>query len=304
VYLEKPMGLTLTECWALRKACHRHKRIFQFGTQQRSDRKFRHACEIARNQRIGKLHTINVWSPGSNRGGPLEQVPVPKWLDYEFWLGPAPFKPYTKDRCSNRWWWFISDYALGFIAGWGIHPVDIAVWGGGDLLNSKVTIEGTGDFPKEGLCDTAMNWRITLKYASGITLNFAGHPRPDEWTKRYGKTQSHGTAFEGSEGWVHVNRGVVNTGPEEIVNAEPGAKDVRLYESNGHQRNFLDCVKSRKETVCPIDESVRSETICQISDIAIRLKRKLVWDPKKERFENDDEANRRLTRAMRSPWHL
>ncbi len=304
VYLEKPMGLCLTECWALREACHRYGRIFQFGTQQRSSAKFRLACEIARNQKIGKLHTINVWSPGSSPGGSTEQVPVPKGLDYDLWLGPAPYTPHTKNRTNNSTWWFVSDYALGFIAGWGIHPVDIAVWGGGDLLNCPVTVEGTGQFPAEGLHDTAVNWRITLKYQSGITLNFAGHPRPDEWTRRYEKTTSHGTAFEGSAGWVHVHRGIINSNPAALATTKLGPNDTPLYRSPQHQRNLIDCVKSRKQAVSNIDESVRSETICQISEIAIRLGRKVTWDPKVERFVNDGEANRMLSRAMRSPWRL
>ncbi|MHC4170761.1 MAG: Gfo/Idh/MocA family protein, partial [Planctomycetota bacterium] len=122
VYLEKPMGLSLAQDQALRTAVHRNGRVFQFGTQQRSGRNFRFACELALNGKLGKLHTINVWSPGSNQGGDPTPVSVPEWLDYERWLGPAPFTPYTKDRCSNKLWWFISDYALGFIAGWGIHP--------------------------------------------------------------------------------------------------------------------------------------------------------------------------------------
>ncbi len=304
VYLEKPMGLSLQECWTLQEACHRYGRVFQFGTQQRSDAKFRLACELVRNKKIGKLHTINVWSPGSASGGSFERVPVPEGLDYDMWLGPAPYTPYTKGRCSNRLWWFISDYALGFIAGWGIHPVDIAVWGAADLIDCPVEIEGTGVFPREGVADTAMNWRITLKYESGIRLNFAGSPRPQEWTQRYQRTTSHGTAFEGAEGWVHVNRGVVNSSPPSLVKTTFGPGDVRLYRSPGHVRNFLDCIKSRKRAVAHIDDAVRSETICHISNIAILLGRKLRWDPAARRFTNDSEANHLLTRAMREPWHL
>jgi predicted dehydrogenase len=305
MYLEKPMGLSMAECVALREAIHRNKRVFQFGTQQRSDRKFRLACELARNEKIGKLHTINVWSPGSNAGGPTDPAPVPAGLDYDLWLGPAPFSPYTKDRCSNSWWWFISDYALGFIAGWGIHPLDIAVWGAGQKIQCPVEIEGTGEFPTgPGVCDTATNWRITLRYSSGITMHYTGHPRPQEWTDRYPGSQSHGTAFEGSEGWVHVNRAVVNSSPAGILEAGLGPSDVSLYESPDHVRNLLDCVKSRKETICPIDESVRAETLCQITEIAIRLGRKVRWDPETETFPGDAEANAPLQRPMRAPWQI
>jgi predicted dehydrogenase len=304
VYLEKPMGLSLAQDQALRTAVHRHGRVFQFGTQQRSSRDFRFACELALNGRIGKLHTINVWSPGSSQGGDPTPVPVPEWLDYEMWLGPAPYTPYTKDRCSNALWWFISDYALGFIAGWGVHPLDIALWGGGEKVACPVQIEGKGVWPTEGVCDTAMNWNVVCKYDSGVTMNFTGDPFPEEWKNRYGRTTSHGTAFEGTEGWVHVDRSGLNAHPKELLTAELGPNDVRLYQSSNHVRNLLDCVKSRAETICPIDVAVQADIICHISDIAIRLEEKLKWDPKTERFVNNDAANRRLSRPMRSPWTL
>jgi len=305
IYLEKPMGLSLAEDQALRETCRRYGTVFQFGTQQRSSRNFRFACELALNERIGKLHTINVWSPGSASGGSPEPVPEPEELDYDMWLGPAPWTPYTKDRCSNRLWWFISDYALGFIAGWGVHPLDIAVWGGGEKVACPAEIEGTGVWPDPaGVCDTAMNWNVVAKYDSGVTMNFTGDPYPEKWKKRYGRTTSHGTAFEGTEGWVHVDRAGINAQPKELLTAEIGPNEVHLIESNNHARNLLDCVKSRGQTICPIDVAVQADILCQISDIAIRLEQKLRWDPAKEQFLNNDAANRRLTRAMRSPWRL
>ncbi len=304
VYLEKPMGLSVEQDQALRAAVHRYGRVFQFGTQQRSSRNFRFACELALNGRLGKLHTINVWSPGSSQGGSPEPVPVPQWLDYNMWLGPAPYKPYTKDRCSNKLWWFISDYAIGFIAGWGIHPVDIALWGGGEKLAGPVEIEGKGVWPTEGVCDTAMNWNVTCKYAGGVTMNFTGNPFPEQWRKRYGRTSSHGTAFEGTEGWVHVDRSGINAYPKKLLETKFGPNEIHLYKSSNHVRNLLDCVKSRAKTICPIDEAVQGDIICHISDIAIRLEQKLKWNPKKELFVNNDAANRRLSRPMRSPWVL
>ena len=304
VYLEKPMGLSLAQDQALRTAVHRGGRVFQFGTQQRSSRNFRFACELVLNGRLGKLHTINVWSPGSSQGGDPKPVPVPEWLDYEMWLGPAPYTPYTKDRCSNKLWWFISDYALGFIAGWGVHPLDIALWGGGERVACPVEIEGKGVWPTKGICDTAMNWNVVCKYDSGVTMNFTGDPYPEKWKQRYGRTTSHGTAFEGDEGWVHVDRSGINAHPKELLTTEFGPNDIHLYQSNNHVRNLLDCVKSRAETICPIDVAVQADIICHISDIAIRLEQKLKWDPKTERFINNNAANRRLSRAMRSPWTL
>ena len=304
VYLEKPMGLSVEQDQTLRKAVHRYGRIFQFGTQQRSDQKFRLACELALNGKLGKLHTINVWSPGSSQGGDPTPVPVPEWLDYNMWLGPAPYKPYTKDRASNALWWFISDYALGFIAGWGIHPIDIALWGGGDRLTGPITVEGKGKWPTEGVADTAMNWDVVLKYAGGVTMNFTGWPTRKEFQDRYTNIQSHGTAFEGTDGWVHVHRGGIYASSPEILKSEFGPSDKRLTQSHNHVRNLLDCVKTRAKAIANIDDSVQGDIICHISDIAIRLEQKLTWDMKKERFVDNDAANRRLTRVMRAPWTL
>jgi predicted dehydrogenase len=303
VYLEKPMGLSLAEDQALREACHRYGTVFQFGTQQRSDWKFRFACELALNQRVGKVHTINVLSPSSVAGGSMKPAPVPEWLDYDFWLGPAPYKPYTEDRCSNKLWWFHSDYAIGWIAGWGVHPLDILLWGGGKDLTGSVELEGSGTFPTDGFCDTATDWRIVLQYDSGIIVNYAGGPQPPEWRERYG-SDAHGVGFEGTEGWVHVNRGRIVAHPRSMLDSVIGPKEINLYKSNHHVRNFLDCVKSRSQTVCPIDVAVRADIVCHLSDIAIRTGRKIKWDPEKEVIIGDADASRMLTRSMRSPWHL
>jgi predicted dehydrogenase len=289
---------------ALRVACKRYGTVFQFGTQQRSDRQFLQACELVQNGKIGELKTINVWSPGSSAGGSPEVVPAPEWLNYDFWLGPAPFTPYTKDRCSNSLWWFISDYALGFIAGWGIHPMDIALWGGGEKTACNLEIEGTGVFPTEGVANTALNWNVKVQFESGVRMNFTGCPYPEEWKKRYSRTTDHGTAFEGTEGWVHVDRGGINAYPQSLLTTEFGPNDKRLYKSTHHQQNLIDCIRTRGKTVCPIEDSVAGDAMCQLSEIAIRLEKKLKWDWKRERFIDDPAADRMLSRPMRSPWTL
>jgi len=305
LYVEKPLGLSLAEDQALREVCRRHGTRFQFGTQQRSSRDFRFACELVKNKRIGELKTVNVWSPGSTSGGPRNVAQPPDWIDYDMWLGPAPYHAYTPDRVTNQWWWFISDYALGFIAGWGVHPLDIALWGLGDKLPCPLEIEGKGQWPDpNGVCDTAVNWDVVCKFDNGITMNFTGWPTRNEWVKRYGQLESHGTAFEGTDGWVVVDRARIQAHPRELLEAQWGPNDTRLYESNNHARNLLDCVRSRQDTICPIDVAVQADTLCQISDVAIRLEQKLRWDPAQERFVNNDTANRRLVRAMRSPWRL
>ncbi|NLH16629.1 MAG: Gfo/Idh/MocA family oxidoreductase [Phycisphaerae bacterium] len=305
VYVEKPLGISVVEDQVLRTEVNRNGRIFQFGTQQRSSWQFRHACELVRNKTIGDLKSIRAWCVGSSAGGSPKPVPVPEWLDYDFWLGQAPMVPYTEDRCSNKYWWFISDYALGYIAGWGIHPLDIALWGGQEKMECPVEVEGKATFPTEGVCDTALTWEVKMKYQSGLEIDYRALPSiPDEWKTRYRKPNDHGTAFEGSDGWVHVDRVGINTFPENLAKHEFGPNDVRLIKSDNHVRNFLDSIKSRAKSICPIEDSVQGDILCHISDIATRLGQKLTWDTKAERFVNNATANRMLSRSMRAPWKL
>ena len=312
IYLEKPIGVTLAEARELRTAVKRYGTVFQFGTQQRSDGKFRLACELVRNGRIGKLHTINVWSPGSRTGGSLERVPVPEWLDYEAWVGPAPMSPYTKHRCTNGFepgdpfkvWPFISDYCAGWISGWGVHPMDIALWGAEELLSGPFKIEGTGRFPATGLCDTATDWDLTLKFESGGTLNFTGPSSSNNWRGRFSKHGGHGTVFVGTEGWIHVDRSGIHADPQSVLQSSIGPTEIHLAKSDNHARDTLDCVKSRGRPVSHIDSAYAVETICQVSAIAAKLERQLQWDPQSERFIDDETANALLSRAMRSPWHM
>lgn len=323
VYLEKPMGCSLAEAQAMRKAVQANKRIFQFGTQQRSDQKFRTACELARNGKLGKLKTVYVWAPGSAPGGSTKAVPVPPTLDYERWLGPAPFKPYARNRCdadgNTKTWWFDSDYALGFIAGWGIHPMDIAIWGAGDLMKGMVEVEGSGAYPTDGACNTATIWDVRMKFNSGLNVIFAGTPnggnagKPtgeawphlEECKAKFGQVTTHGTAFEGTDGWARVHRGDLLTGPAELATIDGKFLNARLKTSGDHVRDFIQSVISREPTICPVEDAVWGDTLCQISDIAARLRRKLTFDFKTERFIDDPEANKRLAlREMRQPWNV
>ena len=323
IYTEKPMGCSLAEDQALRQAVHVYQRILQFGTQQRSNRKFRTAAMLARNARLGTLKHINVWAPGSAPGGSTKVVPVPPTMNYDLWLGPAPFRPLTEDRCSadggRKTWWFDTDYALGFIAGWGIHPMDIALWGAGELMRGKVEVEGTGSFPTTGACNTATVWDLNYKFASGITLTFVGVPNggnagkptgeswahEPEWRQKYGPLASHGTVFEGADGWCLVDRGKLVTRPEGLAETQTDALPVQLKVSGNHARDFLDSVKSRQPAIAHVDDAVWGDTLCHIGDIAARLQRKVTFDFATERFVGDAEANKRLAlRAMRPPWTI
>jgi len=293
MYVEKPLGLSLAADQALRDAIHSHGNVFQFGTQHRSERNFRFGCELVRNGGIGRVRTIRVGSLPSLASENYPEMPVPDWLDYDLWLGPAPWAPFTENRIINKFWWHTSDYSLGFVAGYGVHYVDIAQWGNDTERGGPIAVSGSGVFPSEGLCDCAIRWNVTLTYDNGVRMIYTDTEATPE-----------GITFEGDAGRVYVTLGRVETEPKDLLKPVLGPDDVHLYESNHHVRNFLDCIKTRAETVCPIDVAVRSATLCHLSDIAMRLNRPLEWDPDREHFPHDPEANRMLTRAMREPWRL
>ncbi len=301
MYTEKALGLSVAWDKALREACHRYGTVFQWGTQQRSERNFRFACELVRNGRLDKLHTILVGVPHDFPVPNQPTQPVPEGLDYEMWLGPAPWAPYTYQRCrpwtqeeSYANWYHISDYCLGGIGGyWGVHHVDIAQWGHGTDDSGPVEIEGTAVFPEDGLADCAVSWKVCHRYADGVTMVYMDNEQ-----------HKQGVTFQGSGGWVHVSRQGIWAEPQSLLTSVIGRDEIHLIESKGHQRDFLDAVRNRGHTVCPIDVAVRTDTICHLTDICTRLGRKLRWDPQKEDFVNDAQASRMLSRPMRSPWHL
>ncbi|HUS98625.1 MAG TPA: Gfo/Idh/MocA family oxidoreductase [Hyphomicrobiaceae bacterium] len=294
LYVEKALTTTIAEGRALVETARRYGRVVQVGTQQRSSGQFRLACELARNGYLGKLETIRVGDPRGYPGPPIRDVPVPEGLDYDLWLGPAPWKPYFPERLVNLKGWMLTyDYTVGVQSGWGQHDIDIAQWGNGTDHTGPIEIEGHAVFPSDGLNDTAMTWHTEYLYANGVRLIFTSD-----------NENPHGIRFEGTEGSVFVNRGGIWSQPESLVKVHFKSGDVRLYESNNHHANFLDCVKTRRDPVSPIEAGHHANVICNLSDIAARLGRKLRWDPAKERFTDDDQANRMRTRAMRAPWKI
>ena len=324
VYVEKPLGMSIDEIKLLRDEANRYSRVFQFGTQQRSSKEFRLACELVRNGRIGKLQRIKVGvhSGTGTRSGPkvawpvnswghfaqeipdersglakIEPEPVPEWLDYEMWLGPAPSSPYTTARLTYPHWFHISDYSLGYVSGWGVHHIDIAQWGNGTDSTGPVEVSGTAGWPNDdALCDNPTSWDVHYEYANGVSLHYTGSGPGFEGVK-------HGITFEGPDGWVSVNRGVLETEPKSLMQSQIGPNELHLPVSELHEKNFIDCVKSRARTICPVDVAVRSDTVCQLAWITFKLQqRKLKWDPEKEEFPNDPDANRLMKRTLRSPW--
>jgi len=293
-YSEKPMARTVAEGRAMADAARRSGIVFQHGTQQRSDYWFRHACELVRNGRIGKVHTVRVAVVGNEARGWGAPKPVPPDVDWDMWLGPAPYAPYSDERIDRLHWFFMEDYSAGgYISGWGVHHVDIAQWGLGMDASGPVTFEGRGVFAPDGMTDTPLTWHVECEYAGGTRMIFT---TPNE--------APFGITFEGADGTVFVNRGEFWTKPEAIGKERLGPDALRLHRSDNHHRDFLDAIRTRRRTVSHIETAQRSQTICCLSDIAIRLGRKLRWDPLKERVVGDAEANRLLSRSMRAPWRI
>jgi predicted dehydrogenase len=294
MYMEKPVGLSFAEARILRQTIHRYGCVFQFGTQQRSGRNFRFACELARNGRIGRIHTIRVGVPGGEFDRKFPQKPIPEGLDYNAWLGPAPWSPYTEAILNGWTHERISLYSLGFISAWGVHHLDIAQWGNGTELTGPTEVEGTAVFPDEGVLDCAKNWEVSLRYPNGVTVHFTDNTKNEQ-----------GVRFEGENGWVHVNRQELSASAESLLKETVGPDEIHLPVSDNHSQNLLDCVRTRQQTVASVDVAVRSDTLCQLSDIATRTGRRLKWDPVREEFVDDAQANRHLLlRSMRTPWHL
>ncbi|MHC4863235.1 MAG: Gfo/Idh/MocA family protein [Planctomycetota bacterium] len=297
IHCQKPLAHNIAEGRAICSAVKRYNIVWLTGSQQRSQAKFRRACELVRNGRIGKLHTVEVGLPTrwQQTCPPQPVQPVPPGFDYDLWLGPAPQAPYTEKRCMPLGWRWIYDYASGLITDWGAHHLDIAQWGMGTELTGPVEIQARDAlFGREGIWNTAYRYRVTCKYAEGYTLVVADTDKLRQ-----------GIRFIGTEGWVHVRRGHnLDAHPKSILDSRIGPNEIRLYESNDHKGNFLDCIRTRAETAAPAEIGHRSVAIGHLGTIAMKVGCKLRWDPQKERFLNNNAANSLLTRSMRSPWRL
>lgn len=306
VYSEKPLTLTIDEGKRLVAAARRSGRILQTGSQQRSDARFRLACELVRNGRLGKLRHVVVSLPAGPRLGPFQPAPVPPELNWDFWQGQTPAVPYVPQRChgSFRYWW---EYSGGTMTDWGAHHNDIALWGLGLERSGPVAIEAKPLVEMIPGGYTAFSeYRVEYTYANGVTHtcqstsgngpdgSVRGTPRPGE--------MPHGVRFEGANGWIFVTRGKIESSRPELL-AEPlGAGATRLYASDNHMGNFFECIRSRKQPICDVEIGHRSVSVCHLGVLSLRLGRKLRWDPAAEQFVQDKEADGWLAREQRRPW--
>lgn len=302
MYFEKPLSVTMAEGWAVRDAIRKYGVVFQFGTQQRSSYNYRISAELTRNGYLGELRTIMIGSAGGNynRVEPEVLKEPPPGFDYNMWLGPAPFVPYSDVRVS-RSWMFIRDYGIGCLDGaWGIHDVDAAQWFNDSDHTAPVEVEGRALY-YDDIRDVPYSWTVEHKYANGVRLI---HMDLVTAKKRAPQFQfgSMASLITGSKGWIWVSRDGIRSEPASLLQTviRPGEK--RVIFSNDHRLNFLEAIRTGRPTISPIDAAVQAETICQQADIAMRLQRKLRWDPQTERFIGDEMANRLLSRAIRPPW--
>jgi predicted dehydrogenase len=314
VYLQKPTSLTIAEGRALSDAIHRTGRILQIGSQQRSMPQFRRACELVRNGRIGELRTIKIGLPIDPAGEVEPEMPVPKNLDYDMWLGSTPAVYYTEKRVhpqadySRPGWLRCEQFGAGMITGWGVHHLDIAHWAMDLEYSGPVEVEAQAEFPKTGLWDVHGKYRITAKYPNAVVMTVC-----DEFP--------NGVRFEGSQGWIFVTRGdyaasasdpvakdrnvkALDASDPKILSSMIGPDEVHLYVSDEQHGNWLDCIRTRRQPIAPVEVGHRTCSACLVSHIAMKLKRKLAWDPAAERFKNDDAANALLSRPMRAPWKI
>ncbi|MGB2865610.1 MAG: Gfo/Idh/MocA family oxidoreductase [Sedimentisphaerales bacterium] len=291
IHGQKPLARSIREGRAICDAVHRYGRVWQTGSQQRSDYKFRRACELVRNGRVGKILKVEVGLPTGGGTDVKPIMPVPEGLDWNFWLGPAPYVPY---RGVSHWdWRWIMDYSGGQLTDWAGHHIDIAHWGMGWDYTGPVEIEGKGNYPTEGLYNVATQYKFACTYADGTVMTVANNQQITQGAKWYGET-----------GWIHVNRGGMSASDEKILREEIGPNETRLYESRDHKQNFLDCVKSRELTICPAEVGLRSISVGLLGEIAMLTGRKIKWDPQNEKIIGDPEASALLGRSYREPWIL
>jgi len=299
VYCEKPLALTIEQGRKMVETVHRYGTVFQTGTQHRSEPHFRRACELVRNGRIGKLHTVEVEIPGSMSTDGFGFTAAPETLDYDLWLGPAPAAPYSPKRVDAFGWRWILDYAGGCVTDWGAHHIDIAQWGMGTTDTGPIEVRGEGVFPRDGLFDSAIYWRYEARYANGVTVVcFAKGELLAQGQ------YPNGIKFIGDKGWLFVDTGRIDAEPKSILKEEIGPDEIHLYESSDHAANFINCIRTRNPTAAPVDQAHRSVTVCHLGNIAMRLGRNIRWDPATEQIIGDDQAARMLSRPMRSPWRL
>ena len=295
VYGEKPLARTIYDSMAIVSAVKKNNIVWQTGSWQRSQEHFRRGAELAVNGRIGKINRVEVGLPDGGRGiGTPPVIEVPAELNWEMWLGPALKVPY---RGVSHWnWRWILDYSGGQLTDWAGHHIDIGQWGIGMERSGPVEISGEGVYPRDGIYNAPVEYDFLCKYANGIEMRVANEAR-----LRFGM----GATWYGEKGWIHVDRGnVLKASDPKILEEVIGENEIHLYKSNDHIGNFLECIKSRGETVAPVEIAHRSISVGLLGEIAMTSGEKIQWDPEKQEIVGNPAASRLLMRPYRQPWNL
>ncbi len=298
IHGQKPLARTIKGGRAICDAVKRYGRIWQTGSWQRSVGHFHRAAELVRNGRIGKVRYVEVGLPDGGRSENFPVKAVPANLDYDMWLGPAPWREHTGfGRGTVHWdWRWVMDYSGGQLTDWAGHHIDIAHWGLGFDRTGPVEIsDAKGECPKDGTYDVPYAYKFTCKYANGVEMKVANASQ---------LPRGMGACWYGDNGWIHVNRGGIKAQRPEVLKEVIAPGEIKLYKSVDHLQNFIDCVKSRKETITPAEIAHRSISVALLGEIAMLTGRDLKWNPETEEFTNDQTANRYLWRPMRSSWTL
>ncbi|GAB3540433.1 Gfo/Idh/MocA family oxidoreductase [Pontibacter brevis] len=314
IYMQKPASLTISEGRAMSNAVHRTGRILQIGSQQRSSPQFRYAAELVRNGRIGQLKTVYIGLPGDPGGNEEPAMPIPANLNYDMWLGTTPYVYYTENRVhpqnsieARPGWLRCEQFGAGMITGWGSHHIDSAHWAMDTEYTGPIEVKGWAEYPTSGLWDVHGKFQTEALYANGVKMIVNNE-------------FENGIKFEGTEGWIFVTRGdyaatasdpvkqkgtkALTASNNKIITSVIGPNEIHLIDSKEHHGNWLESIKSRNPPIAPVEVGHRSCSACLIHQIAMKLKRTVYWDPIKERFRNDDEANSMLSRPQRSPWAI
>lgn len=315
IYMQKPASLTIAEGRIISNVVQKSGVKFQIGSQQRSTEQFRYAAELVRNGRIGELKTVYVGLPGDPPGGRTEAMPVPKNLDYDMWLASTPEVYYTEDRVHPQngydrpGWLRCEQFGAGMITGWGAHHIDSAHWGMGMQSSGPVEIwSDKAEFATGGLWNVHGVFKTGAKYSNGVVM-IVSNEFPN------------GIKFEGTKGWIFVSRGdyqatssdpvaaktmakKIDASDPKIISSVIGANEFHFTVSKEHHGNWLEAIRDNKATIAPVEEAHRACSACLLHHIAMKLNRKLYWDPLKEQFSNDAEANKMLSRPQRKGYEV
>lgn len=308
IYGQKPLARSIAEGRAIVNAVEKNKIVWQTGSQQRSSDHFLKACEIVRNGRLGEVKRVEVGLPvGGKKGGQPAEQPVPEGVDWKMWLGPAPTVPF---RGVIHWdWRWMLDYSGGQLTDWAGHHIDIAHWGLGFDSTGPIEIEGTGVAHENDIFNVPNTYDINSKYANGVEMNIASRDKfvrmrkgHKGWEREKDNHLGMGAVWYGDEGWLHVNRAGLWAENPKVLDFEIGSGEVKLYNSPEHHDDFINCVKSRNEPICPAETGQRSISVALLAEIAITTGEKLKWNPEAEKFTNSDAANKLLMKPYHNSW--